>query len=278
MGVHDRVASSFSPSGVLTLTSDLGSAGPYVGVMQGVMLSRHPAARIVHLHHQIEVHWPAEAGFWLERAFSFFPVGTVHVAAVESGLGTDRPGLVVTLDGHAFVGPDNGLLAPLAERDGALTYLVTAATLRTLGVPSVAPTFRGRDVYAPIGGALAAGTLDPTEVGPRTTDWAPSLLDRPEPKGAEVVGGVVVSIDAFGNLITNIEAALVERLAPAEVVIGGRNLPVARRYEEKPPGELLAVVNGFGVVEVARAQQSAADLLGVGRGAPVRVRRRLARP
>jgi S-adenosylmethionine hydrolase len=101
-------------SGVITITTDFGHQGPFVGVMKGVMLSRLPDARIVDLTHEIVVHWPAEAGFWLVRSFGYFPAGTVHVAVVDPGVGTSREIVAVTAKGHVFLAPDNGLLAPIS--------------------------------------------------------------------------------------------------------------------------------------------------------------------
>ena len=99
-------------SGVITVTTDFGHQGPFVGVIKGCILTRFPAARIVDLTHEIVVHWPAEAGFWLARAFPFFPAGTVHVAVVDPGVGTSRDILALEAGGHFFLAPDNGLLAP----------------------------------------------------------------------------------------------------------------------------------------------------------------------
>src|ERR1700689_826455 len=103
-------------SGVITITTDFGHQGPFVGVMKGRILSRFAEARIIDLTHEIVVHWPAEAGFWLARAFSYFPPGTVHVAVVDPGVGTSRNILAVRASGHLFVAPDNGLLAPVVSR------------------------------------------------------------------------------------------------------------------------------------------------------------------
>src|SRR5580658_10956223 len=105
------------PSGVITVTTDFGHQGPFVGVMKGVILARFPQARIVDLTHEIVVHWPAEAGFWLARSFAYFPAGTVHLAVVDPGVGTARDLLVVSAAGHSFVAPDNGLLAGVVSRD-----------------------------------------------------------------------------------------------------------------------------------------------------------------
>ena len=99
-------------SGVITVTTDFGHQGPFVGVMKGCILARFPGARIIDLTHEILVHWPAEAGFWLARAYPYFPAGTVHVAVVDPGVGTSRAIVVAEAGGHIFVAPDNGLLAP----------------------------------------------------------------------------------------------------------------------------------------------------------------------
>ncbi len=122
-------------SGVITITTDFGHQGPFVGVMKGVMLSRMPQARIIDLTHEIVVHWPAEAGFWLARSFGYFPQGTVHVAVVDPGVGTSREIIAVTANGHVFLAPDNGLLAPVVGRNpGASIVKLTASRLAHFGV------------------------------------------------------------------------------------------------------------------------------------------------
>ena len=106
----------FQPSGVITLTTDFGHKDPFVGVMKGQVLRRFPTARLVDLTHEILVHWPAEAGFWLGRSFVYFPPGTVHVAVVDPGVGSTRDIAVVEAEGQLFLAPDNGLLAGVLER------------------------------------------------------------------------------------------------------------------------------------------------------------------
>src|SRR5205807_947247 len=200
-GPSERIEPMTTPaSGVITITTDFGHQGPFVGVMKGCMLARFPAARIIDLTHEIVVHWPAEAGFWLARAFGYFPAGTVHVAVVDPGVGTSR---------------------------------------------SIV--------------AVRAWVEDPA-VEPRS------------------VTGVVISIDHFGNLITNIDAALIERFRLPLVHAGNHSFPLLRTYGDSRPGEYLALVNSFGVVEIARAENSAAEGLGLSRGAPVVVRDRTDQP
>jgi S-adenosyl-L-methionine hydrolase (adenosine-forming) len=267
-------ASAVPASGVVTITTDFGHQGPFVGVMKGRILSRFPEARIVDLTHEILVHWPAEAGFWLSHAYQYFPAGTVHVAVVDPGVGTSRDILVVVADGHYFVAPDNGLLAPLVGRAaGAKLLRLTAAQLTRIGVHRPSATFHGRDIFAPVAAELAAGRCTPEALGEPVATIVPAWVDEPTVESGSVAG-VVITIDHFGNLITNIEAAHLERLRLPIVNAGNHAFPLRRTYGDAKPGEYLALINSFGVLEIARAEQSAAEGLGLSRGAPVVVRDR----
>ena len=265
-----------SPSGVITITTDFGHQGPFVGVMKGRILSRLPAARIIDLTHEIVVHWPAEAGFWLARAFAYFPPGTVHVAVVDPGVGTSRDIIVVSAAEHFFVAPDNGLLAPVVgrHRDAAIVRLRLEGLAR-IGVHHASATFHGRDIFAPVSAELAAGRCRPADLGqPATADSVvPSWVDEPAVDRSSV-SGVIITIDHFGNLISNIDASLIERFRLPLVHAGNHAFPLLRTYGDTRPGEYLALVNSFGVVEIARAEQSAAEGLGLSRGAPITVRDR----
>lgn len=261
-----------APSGVITITTDFGHQGPFVGVMKGVILSRHPEAKIVDLTHEIVVHWPAEAGFWLARAFSYFPPGTVHVAVVDPGVGTSRDIVAVSAGGQVFLAPDNGLLAPVVagNRDASIVRVGTAQMAR-LGIHHVSATFHGRDIFAPLAAELAAGRCTPSELGETVSSLVPAWVDDPTVDG-HGVSGVVITVDNFGNLITNIDAAHLKRFAAPQVHTGAHSFRLGRTYGDVKPGEYMALVNSFGVIEIARAQQSAAEGLGLGRGAPVTVR------
>src|ERR1700730_12081587 len=128
MSAPGAAADAPTPSCVITITTDFGHQGPFVGVMKGCILTRFPQARIIDLTHEIVVHWPAEAGFWLARAFGYFPPGTVHVAVVDPGVGTALQIIALLAGGHYFLAPDNGLLAPVASRsDAALIVRLTPA-------------------------------------------------------------------------------------------------------------------------------------------------------
>lgn len=260
---------SFVPSGVITLTTDFGHKGPFVATMKGMMLSRYPGARIIDLTHEILVHWPAEAGFWLERSFRYFPKGTVHVAVVDPGVGTERDIIAFELEGHVFMAPDNGLLGGLANLPGrGPVHRVDFTRLPQLGLSTPSATFHGRDVFAPLVAEIAAGRRQVTELGPVKGDLVPSWVEEAGVEGSKV-RGVVITIDNFGNLISNIPRGLVERFKRPVVEVSGHHLPFLRTYGDVKPGDFLTLINSFEVLEVARAEQSAAEALGAGRGAPV---------
>ena len=262
---------AFKPSGIITLTTDFGLADPFVGVMKGSILSRFPGARIVDLTHAIPLHEPRVAGFWISRCFEYFPPGTVHVAVVDPGVGTDRAILCLTARGHALLGPDNGLLELARTRDpDSQTVRLAASALAQLGIHRVSSTFHGRDIFAPVAAELAAGRRAPEGLGAREPSPASGAVG---PTRAETgpISGSVVTIDHFGNLITDIEAARLERMAAPRVAIAGRSLRLTRTYGETRRGELLALVNSFDVLEVAQAQGSAAAALGAERGTVVTV-------
>lgn len=264
--------SEFKPCGVITITTDFGHQGPFVATMKGRILVRLPQARIIDVTHEVPVYWPAEAGFWLSRSFEYFPPGTVHIAVVDPGVGTNRDIVVVEADGHVFLAPDNGLLAPVVGRSKSVHMHrldVDAARQRLgLGVPSA--TFHGRDIFAPIAAELAAGTIGIAGLGPRTREIVPAWVDEPTVSAGQV-SGVVITIDHFGNLISNIDASLIQGFVRPVVRTGGHSFPLRRTYGDVRPGDYLALINSFGVVEIARAEQSAAEGLGLGRGAPVSV-------
>ena len=265
---------AFQPSGVITLTTDIGHQGPFVASMKGRMLTRLPGVNVVDLTHNILVHWPAEAGFWLERCYHHFPTGTVHLAVVDPGVGTERDIVVALVEGHAFLAPDNGLLAPMLGRhpDAVIRHL-DLERLSQWGIDRVSATFHGRDIFAPLAAELAAGRCHPEDLGPPATDLIPSWVDEPEIKG-ERVKGLVVTVDNFGNLITNIDAALIDGWTDAVVHVGGRVLPLKRTYGDMKPGDFLALINSYDVLEIAQAESSASEGLSLERGAPVDVRRR----
>lgn len=252
--------------GIITLTTDFGHKGPFVAVMKGVILGRFPGAKIIDLTHDVPAQWPPEAGFWVSRAYRWFPEGSIHLAIVDPGVGTERDILLVECDGHVFMAPDNGLLAQVIDKcNGPGVYRLDTARL---DLPAPSATFHGRDIFAPVAAGLAAGQLAIRNIAVPAEDWTPGWIDEPDVATGRITG-IVITVDNFGNLISNIDARLIESMAKPVVDIAGRRVPMLTTYGHARPGDYLALVNSFGVVEVARAEGSAAAGLGSARGAPL---------
>lgn len=254
--------------GIVTLTTDFGLRDPFVAVMKGMILRRAPDAAIVDVTHDIEPFRPAEAGFWLARMPPYFPDGTVHLAVVDPGVGTARALLAVACGNQLFLAPDNGLLAGIAARPGATARRIAAATFEAIGAGARGATFHGRDLLAPLAAELATARLPFGSLGEPCTPIEGPVLPpaRPEQCGH---GGVVVTVDRFGNLLTNIEAATLDPRRDWHALVAGHDVRRAAAYGEAPGGTLLALVNAWGLVEIAESAGHAASRLGVGRGEPV---------
>ena len=259
------------PSGVITITTDFGHKGPFTAVMRGVIYSRFADAHVIDLAHDIPAHWPPEAGFWVSRAYRYFPKGSVHVAIVDPGVGTERDILIVDYDGHRFLAPDNGLLAlMLDDAEHANVFRLDLEALARLGIGPPSMTFHGRDIFAPIAAELAAGRTKPVSIGTATTEWTPSWIEKPEKSAGRIVGRVM-TVDSFGNLISDIDKSLLDDFASPIIHVGGHSIEMLATYGRAKPGDYLALINSFDVVEIARAEGNAAEGLGTERGAPVTV-------
>ncbi len=243
---------------LITLLTDFGAADSYVGEVKGVLLSRVHGVVLVDITHEVPPGVVRAGQYILSRVWHRFPQGSVHLAVVDPGVGTERRALAAQAAGHFFVAPDNGLLS----------FLPADAHFVALPVPAeAAPTFHARDVFAPAAGQLALGAAL-THLGQSITDPYLSPLPSPHHDGAAVVGEVIY-VDRFGTLISNIAGADVEpgaRLTVAGTEIG----TLARTFGDVARGQLVALVGSGGTVEIAVRDGSAARLLGVGVGAEVR--------
>ncbi len=255
----------FSPSGIVTLTTDFGLREPFVAVMKAQLLRGCPSARLVDITHEIPCYQPAVAGFWLSHAAPYFPIGTLHLAVVDPGVGTSRALLGVAAAGQLFLGPDNGLLTRISRRVGAVSRLIDLAGPAGRGLATASATFHGRDILAPIAGELLAGTLRFEELGSEAIPLPCAELG-PAVCSGNLVHGQVEVIDKFGNIISNIERELVAHGQVWTASCSGACFRWVRTYAEASPGELVALVNSWGLVELAMVEGDAASRLGVRRG------------
>ncbi|HVX38810.1 MAG TPA: SAM-dependent chlorinase/fluorinase [Gemmatimonadaceae bacterium] len=243
----------------ITLTTDFGTADGYVGEMKGVLVSRAPDAQLVDITHEIPPQDVERARLTVARTWRRFPAGTVPLVVVDPGVGSARAALAVASDGRFLVGPDNGVLSPALLAPGA----------RAVELPTprgASATFHGRDVFAPAAAALACGVSIET-LGIECS--SPIIRRTPEAvrRADGAIDGEIIILDRFGNAITNVLG-----LRGGVVEIGELRLPLRRTYAEVAPGEPVCVVGSSGFIEIAVRNGSAAERLGLVRGAPIIVR------
>lgn len=252
---------------IITFTTDFGLADGWVAAMKGRILGLAPDATLVDVTHAVPPQDIRAGAFVLGTTWSAFPEGTIHVAVVDPGVGTTRRGVALEVEGHRFVGPDNGLFSFPLRHAEVEAHPVRAVVLDRPAVQAarVSATFHGRDVFAPVAGHLAAGrTLD--EVG---SPIDPASLVR---LGLRAGGsrGEVLHVDRFGNLVTS----LAPPEGPARVRLpgagpAGAGLPLVTTFADIPPGTAAALVGSAGLVEIVVNQGHAAQRFAARRGDPV---------
>jgi S-adenosylmethionine hydrolase len=284
---------------VVALLTDFGMQDPYVGVMKGVIATHCPDAHVIDISHEVEPQNIRQGAYRLWTAYRYFPIWTVFVAVVDPGVGTDRRAIALQTSHGVFVGPDNGLFSAVL-----LSPILRGTTLsRAVKLtPSVAlsRTFHGRDLFAPVGAAIASGK-PVTDLG-IPIDQALDDITRLDILKAEIVEpgrlhGEIVDIDRYGNLITSLgpcEASggdqdfslglLASRhgservhactIDPMKARLRIRTAELAgiqATYGNTEPGNLLALVNSAGMIEIAANQADAAGHLGAAIGDLVEV-------
>jgi S-adenosyl-L-methionine hydrolase (adenosine-forming) len=252
-------------SPVLTLTTDFGLRDHYVGVMKGVILGRCPNARIIDISHGIPPFslWPA--AYTIDQAAPYFPPGTIHVVVVDPGVGTARRAILVEALSYRFIAPDNGVLSMILSRDSGA--VVREITNRELFLPAVSATFHGRDLFAPVAASLASGAAVPEQVGPVLS--AVELLPDVEPVQASENGwtGTVLSVDHFGNVVTNFAASRFS-LGDFTIELHGRVVAMScKTFGDSPMGgECFSYGGSSGFIELGINQGNAAAFLGAAAG------------
>ena len=258
------------PRGVITLTTDFGLSDHYVGTMKGVLLSRCPDASIVDISHEISPFSIYAGAYAVSQAAPYFPSGSVHLVVVDPGVGTARRGIVAEAIGQIFVAPDNGVLSLILNRDPQAQ--VVEITNAKLWLDSPSSTFHGRDIFAPVAAALASGTASLDDVGPPAgpVKILPDFLPIQVSQG--VWSGKVLSIDHFGNVITNFEAAQFEGFR-FQVTANGH--PIAefhKTFGQAPAKVCFMYFGSSGYVELGMNQMSAVEYLEIGPGDPLTLR------
>lgn len=264
-------ASQPPPCGIITLMTDFGLGSHYVAAMKGVILSYSPRAQIVDITHAIGPQDIRQGAWTLAEVADRFPAGTIHVAVVDPGVGSERRIVWAAIGQQYYIAPDNGLLSRLALRSPPDKMIAIEAP--RFWLPSVSSTFHGRDIMAPVAAQLSLG-LEPDELGRRLDKLV--MLDWPEVKVLPgKIQGRVSSIDSFGNLITDITAEMLRDTPTGETTRVScdehETAGIFRAYADQPPMTLLALIGSSGYLELAIVGDSAAAMLGIRSGTPVTV-------
>jgi S-adenosylmethionine hydrolase len=270
-GQRAASARAWNPSGIVSLTTDFGLVDPYVGMMKAVILARGRSLAIVDVTHGVPPQDVRRASFFLAAAWRYFPPGTVHVAVVDPGVGSSRALLVAHAEGHCFLAPDNGLLDDVVD---------AAARVFTLDVerfarPGASRTFHGRDILAPAAAEIALG-LAPGQAGAARPGPFGGRARAPATQRTAAFEAQVVCVDHYGNLVLDARPEdLAGPLERWEIGLGTRSARFVATYAEGRPGEVVALVDSYGVLEIAVRDGNAAALLGLAPGDRVALRKLL---
>ncbi len=256
--------------GIVTLITDFGLQGEYVGAMKGAILRVNPRCQLVDITHQVEPQNLLQAAFILQSTYPYYPAGTVHLVVVDPGVGTSRRPIICQKGGHTFVGPDNGVFTLVfSGQERRSGYLISE---NKYFLSPLSRTFHGRDLFAPVAGHLSLGR-DPKQFGPPVSDLSKLAWPSPDLRGSTLRGQILWA-DSFGNLITNIPREYGALLEDHGIQIKGKGWRILRlhqTYGEGRPGQPLALFGSAELMEISVNQGNALRTLGIGPGDPLRI-------
>lgn len=234
----------------ITLTTDFGHKDPFVGIMKGVIFGINPQAQVIDLSHGIPPQDVMAAALVLQHSLPFFPRGSIHVAVVDPGVGSERRPILIGAEGAYFVGPDNGILS-LAVEKKKINWVVELSE-ESYHLKPKSATFHGRDIFAPVAAHLSLG-IPVSEFGAPVADYV--RLRLPEiVRTAGSIRGEVLYIDGFGNLITNIRERDLQTFQPqnCSVSVSGVTINgISPNYSSAGPSQYAAVINSWGLLEIS---------------------------
>lgn len=249
----------------IALMTDFGTRDHFVAAMKGVILSINADALIVDITHEVPPQDVRAAAFLLAACYEEFPVGTIFVAVVDPGVGSDRRAILAESSGYRFIAPDNGLLSLI----GAGPLSVRELTVEKYFRHPVSRTFHGRDIFSPVAAHLSNG-VDPERFGPEIGDIVRLEAALPVRTGEGIDGAVVLHVDHFGNLITNLRRD--DLPDEFELSVGGRRIGRLREYfAGADAGEVFLICGSAGFLEIVANRDSAARLLGAKAGQKISV-------
>jgi S-adenosylmethionine hydrolase len=242
--------------------------------MKGVILDIVPDAQIVDITHAVQAYDVLDGALTIAQAYSYFPNGAIHMVIVDPGVGTARRPILASSDGFHFVAPDNGVLSMVYAREERIH--VRHITSDHYFRQPISNTFHGRDIFAPVAAYLAK-QVDSHKFGEEIEDYVKFAAPKPKPAGENKIRGVVLKIDRFGNLVTNVTAADVPALfaakpGPFKIVVGSREITDIRTaYAEGTPGEVFGILGSMGYLEIVANRAAAAQITGASKGSEVSI-------
>lgn len=249
----------------IALITDFGTRDYFAGAMKGVILTINPNAGIIDITHDIAPQNIDEAAYVLRSCYRDFPEGTIFVAVVDPGVGSERRAILAVSDGRYFIAPDNGLLCFVLDKNSRVYELTESRFFRT----PVSDTFHGRDIFAPVAAHLSLG-VSANAFGNEISD--PVGREESAPRVFEDgLEGEVIHIDRFGNLITNIDAGKLPEMFTLEI----NGVTIERKvdfYAEAREGEAFAIVGSAGYLEISVRDGSAKEALSIGVGQAIVIR------
>lgn len=259
---------------IIALLTDFGTRDHYAGTLKGVILTLCPDATLVDISHDIPPHDILTGALELVACYRFFPAGTIFLAVVDPGVGSSRLGLAAEAGDYRFVAPDNGVLTGVFAETAPKR--VVSLTERRYARPTISKTFEGRDRFAPAAAWLARGA-EVKALGTAVRDYVRIEIPQASLTG-DAITGQVLRVDRFGNLVTNIPRAMVDRLAdrgPIRITVGGASVgALVETYAGISPGTICALFGSSDHLEIAENGGSASGRLGLATGAAVEVVRR----
>jgi S-adenosylmethionine hydrolase len=259
---------------IITLTTDFGTSDHFVGTMRGVILNINPQAQIYDICNSVQSFDVLDGALTIAHAYRYFPANSIHLVIIDPGVGTARRPVLVTTERHVFIAPDNGVLSLVYEREERV--LVRHITAEHYFLQPTSRTFHGRDVFAAVAGWLSKG-VEAAKFGDEIADYVRFASPKVKRLNDRTMKGVVLKVDKFGNLITNIRPEdlpqLAQELPPDFKILVGRGevKRVRNAYAEGAAGELFGVWGSMGYLEIVANRAFAAQLLQATKGSDVGV-------
>jgi S-adenosyl-L-methionine hydrolase (adenosine-forming) len=259
---------------IITLTTDFGVVEHYVAAMKGVIYSINPSVQLVDVTNSVQSFDILDGAIAISQAYSYFPPDTVHLVVVDPGVGGARRPLVAKIGQHVFVGPDNGVFSLVYEREEAVS--VREITAEHYFRQPVSSTFHGRDIFAPAAAYISKG-VELDKFGEEITDYVRFAAPKPKPAGGNAWKAIVLKVDKFGNLITNLTPKDVPQLFDStarafKITVGKVEVTKLRsNYVDGAQGEIFCLLGSTGFLEISANRNSAARLAEANKGSEVSI-------